>query len=124
MTRQNVTDGPREILTNRCPICSGDGVVVSDATHALEVERTLRGLAKGSRVQAFEVEVHPRVLALLAGSGGTRLEALEAAARRRFFLVPAAGYGHVHLDHVEVVQQGKLDTVRPATPVRTVTRSS
>jgi len=117
MTRQNVTDGPREILTNRCPICSGDGVVVSDATHALEVERTLRGLAKGSRVQAFEVEVHPRVLALLAGPGGTRLEALEAAARRRFFLVPAAGNGHVHFDHVEVVRQGKLDTLRPATPV-------
>jgi ribonuclease G len=117
MTRQNVTDGPREILTNRCPICSGDGVVVSDATHALEVERTLRGLAKGSRVQAFEVEVHPRVLALLAGPGGTRLEALETAARRRFFLVPAAANGHVHLDHVEVVRQGKLDTLRPATPV-------
>jgi ribonuclease G len=117
MTRQNVTDGPREILTNRCPICSGDGVVVSDATHALEVERTLRGLAKGSRVQAFEVEVHPRVLALLAGPGGTRLEALEAAARRRFFLVPAAGNGHVHFDHVEVVRQGKLETLRPATPI-------
>jgi ribonuclease G len=117
MTRQNVTDGPREILTNRCPICSGDGVVVSDATHALEVERKLRALAKGSRVQAFEVEVHPRVLALLAGPGGIRLEALEAAARRRFFLVPAAGNGHVHLDHVEVVRQGKLETVRPATPV-------
>ena len=23
MTRQNVTDGPREILTNRCPVCAG-----------------------------------------------------------------------------------------------------
>ena len=117
MTRQNVTDGPREILTNRCPVCSGAGVVVSDATHALEVERKLRAIAKGSRVQAFEVTVHPRVLALLAGPGGARLEELEAAARRRFFLVPAAGNGHVHLDHFEVVRQGKLETVRPATPV-------
>ena len=117
MTRQNVTDGPREILTNRCPVCSGDGVVVSDATHALEVERKLRVLAKGSRVQAFEVEVHERVLALLAGPGGARLEELEAAARRRFFLVPAVGNGHVHLDHVEVVRQGKVDTLRPETPV-------
>jgi ribonuclease G len=117
MTRQNVTDGPREILTNRCPICSGDGVVVSDATHALEVERKLRVLAKGSRVQAFEVEVHPRVLALLAGPGGARLEALEAASRRRFFLVPASVNGHVHLDHVEVLRQGKVDTLRPETPV-------
>jgi ribonuclease G len=117
MTRQNVTDGPREILTNRCPVCSGDGVVVSDATHALEVERKLRALAKGSRVQAFEVELHPRVVALLAGPGASRLEALEAASRRRFFLVPAAGNGHVHLDHLEVLRQGKLDALRPETPV-------
>jgi ribonuclease G len=117
MTRQNVTDGPREILTNRCPICSGDGVVVSDATHALEDERKLRAIAKGSRVQAFEVAVHPRVLALLAGPGGTRLEEVESASRRRFFLVPATGDAHVHLDHFEVVRQGKLDTVRPSTPV-------
>ena len=118
MTRQNVTDGPREILTNRCPICDGDGVVVSDATHALEIERRLRAIAKGSRVQAFKVAVHPRVLTVLVGDGGRRLEAVEAASRRRFYLVPAAGIGgHVHLDHFEVVAQGKLETVRPDAPV-------
>ena len=117
MTRQNVTDGPREILTERCPICDGDGIVVSDATHALEVERKLRAIAKGSRVQAFQVAVHPRVLALLVGRGGSRLTAVEAAARRRFFLVPAVGNGHVHHDHVDVLAQGKLETMRPAAPV-------
>ncbi len=117
MTRQNVTDGPREILTTRCPVCSGDGIVVSDATHALEVERKLRAVAKGSRVQAFEVAVHPLVLSLLVGRGGERLEALEAATRRRFFLVPASGNGHVHLDHLEVVRQGKLEALLPPAPV-------
>jgi ribonuclease G len=117
MTRQNVTDGPREILTERCPICDGDGIVVSDATHALEVERKLRAIAKGSRVQAFQVAVHPRVLAVLVGRGGSRLTEVEAAARRRFFLVPAAGNGHVHHDHVEVLAQGKLEAMRPAAPV-------
>jgi ribonuclease G len=117
MTRQNVTDGPREILTTRCPVCDGAGVVVSDATHALEVERKLRAVAKGSRVQAFKVAVHPRVLALLVGPGGSRLSALDAVSRRRFFLVPAAGNGHVHLDHFEVLAQGKLETVRPSAPV-------
>ena len=117
MTRQNVTDGPREILTNRCPICDGAGVVVSDATHALEIERRLRAIAKGSRVQAFRVAVHPRVLTLLAGPGGSRLEELEAAARRRFFLVPALGNGHVHVDHFEVLAQGKVDALRPEAPV-------
>jgi ribonuclease G len=117
MTRQNVTDGPREILTNRCPVCAGDGVVVSEGTRALEIERKLRAIAKGSRVQAFRVEVHPRVLSLLVGAGGARLEALEAVARRRFFLVPALGNGHLHLDHFEVVGQGKLETMQPEAPV-------
>ena len=35
MTRQNVTDGPREILTRKCPTCDGDGVVA------------LRGVGRG-----------------------------------------------------------------------------
>ena len=30
MTRQNVTDGVREILTERCPTCDGEGVVLSE----------------------------------------------------------------------------------------------
>jgi predicted RNA-binding protein with TRAM domain len=118
MTRQNVTDGPREILTTKCAVCAGDGFVVSEATHALEIERKLRDLAKGSRVQGFRVEVHPRIRSLLAGPGGSRLEEVEAAARRRFYLVAAeAGNGHVHLDHFEVVKQGKLETLRPEAPV-------
>ena len=29
MTRQNVTDGPREILAQKCPTCAGDGIVLS-----------------------------------------------------------------------------------------------
>ena len=118
MTRQNVTDGPREILTAKCAVCGGDGFVVSEATHALEIERKLRVLAKGSRVQAFRVAVHPRVLWLLAGPGGKRLEGIEEAARRRFFLVPGESRnGHVHLDHFEVLAQGKRETLTPEAPL-------
>src|SRR5512134_2032954 len=39
MTRQNVTDGVREILTKRCPTCDGEGVVSSEETMAIEVIR-------------------------------------------------------------------------------------
>jgi ribonuclease G len=117
MTRQNVTDGPREILTQKCPQCLGDGFVVSDATIAIEIERQLRGIAKGARAQAFRVAVHPRVLSLLVGPGGDRLAAIEATVRRRFFLVPASN-GHVHVDHFEVLEQGKLETLAPAAPVK------
>ncbi len=116
MTRQNVTDGPREILTRRCPICEGDGFVVSDETVAIQIERRLRAVAAGgTRVQAFRVAVHPRVLSLLVGPGGRRLADIEAAARRRFFLVPADNV-HVHLDHFEVLEQGKLDALKPTAP--------
>jgi ribonuclease G len=118
MTRQNVTDGPREIITKKCPTCEGDGVVVSEVSHAVEVERKLRQLvAPGSRVQAYSVEVHPKVAATLAGAGGSRLATLEEQTRRRFFLRGAAGNGHVHLDHFAVLGEGKLEELRPASPV-------
>ena len=116
MTRQNVTDGPREILTRKCPTCAGDGIVVSDHTVAMQVERRLRSLAApGNRVQAYRVALHPRVLELVAGPGGARLAAIEEATRRRFFLVPAEG--HIHADHFEVLAEGKLVDLQPDTPL-------
>ena len=117
MTRQNVTDGPREVMTRKCPTCGGDGIVVSDATVALQVERRLRALAvasAGSRVQAYRVAVHPKTLALLVGPGGSRLAALEEATRRRFYLVPAEG--HVHADHLDVLAEGRRADLDPAAP--------
>jgi ribonuclease G len=114
MTRQNVTEGPREVMTRKCPTCGGDGIVLSDETAAIEVERRLRALARGSRVQAFLVEVNPKVASLLLGPGGSRLEAIETSSRRRFFLVPKAG---IHLDHFHVLKQGKLETIAPEAPI-------
>jgi ribonuclease G len=113
MTRQNVTDGPREILTRKCPTCGGDGIVISDATAAIEIERKLRALARGSRVQAFRVEVNPRIAALLVGPGASRLEEIESLSRRRFFFVPKE---NVHLDHFLALEQGKLETIAPKAP--------
>ena len=49
MTRQNVTDGVREILTTRCPTCDGEGVVLSAETVALESMRKLRELAAAEK---------------------------------------------------------------------------
>ena len=49
MTRQNVTDGVREILTKRCPTCDGEGVVESEETVAIQVVRRLRDLVEGER---------------------------------------------------------------------------
>ncbi len=114
MTRQNVTDGPREILTKKCPTCAGDGIVVSEASAALEVERRLRTLAAGSRAQAFQVEVNPKTMSLLLGKGGSRLAEIEEASKKRFFLAPKEG---VHSDHAAVLAEGKLADLQPPAPI-------
>ena len=85
MTRQNVTDGPREILTVACPACAGDGVVISDETHAVDAERRLRALVATSRSQAFRVELNARVAGIVIGPGASRLDELEKETGRRFF---------------------------------------
>jgi ribonuclease G len=113
MTRQNVTEGPREILTRKCPTCGGDGVVISEQSAAIDLERRLREHARGSRVQAYRVEVNAKVASLLIGPGASRLQEIEAASRRRFFLV---GKDNVHLDHFLVLEQGKLESVAPEAP--------
>ena len=114
MTRQNVTDGPREILTKKCPTCAGDGIVLSEASAALEVERRLRTLAAGSRAQAFQVEVNPKTMSLLLGKGGSRLAEIEEASKKRFFLAPKEG---VHADHAAVLAEGKLVDLQPPAPI-------
>jgi ribonuclease G len=66
MTRQNVTDGVREILTVRCPTCEGEGVVLSAETVALEGLRKLHDMiAENPQPEAFLIRVHPKVAAEL-----------------------------------------------------------
>jgi ribonuclease G len=114
MTRQNVTDGPREVMTRKCPTCGGDGVVMSETTAAIDVERRLRALASGSRSKAFRVEVNARVAALVVGPGAERLAELEARTKRRFFLEPRED---VHLDHMAVLAQGTVAKLAPEAPM-------
>jgi ribonuclease G len=75
MTRQNITDGVREILTAPCPTCKGEGVVLSPETVALEGLRKLRDLATRD-AEAFLLRVNPKVAAELidADSGLAELE--------------------------------------------------
>ncbi|MGZ4354786.1 MAG: ribonuclease E/G, partial [Gaiellaceae bacterium] len=114
MTRQNVTDGPRELMTRKCPTCGGDGIVYSEASAAIDVERRLRALVAGSRSQAFEVELAAPIASALVGPGARRLIELEALTKRRLVL---RGKANMHLDHFVVLREGKLADLAPAAPV-------
>jgi ribonuclease G len=116
MTRQNVTDGPREILTKRCPTCHGDGIVVSEASSAVEDERRLRALcSQNPRTKAFKVELNAHVAAMLIGPGAARLKEIEAATKRTFLLQGKEG---VPLDHFTVLGKGTVEKLAGESPYR------
>jgi ribonuclease G len=110
MTRQNVTDGPREILTVACQTCGGNGVVVSAETHAVEVERRLRAHIAGSKSEAFLVELNSTVAGILIGPGGARLDELEKETARRFAFKTKRSFRQ---DHFKILAEGKASDIDP-----------
>ena len=103
MTRQNITDGVREILTTRCPTCDGEGVVLSEETVAIDVLRHLRELvADRPKPEAFLIRVNPRVAAkLLEDESG--LAEIEAETGKHFHF---EGGDALSIDTYEVADEG------------------
>ena len=103
MTRQNVTDGVREILTKRCPTCEGEGVVESEETVAISVVRRLRDLIdEHPDPEAFLVRVNPKVAAELLREESP-LHELEEDSGKHFHF---EGGDALSLDTFEVVDRG------------------
>ena len=110
MTRQNVTEGVREIISRPCPTCDGDGVIKSEETIAIEFERRLRTLVKKApkKHEAFLVQMNPRVSAMFTGNAKRVLHALEEETGRRFHFTGSEG---LPLDHFDIVMEGSRDEV-------------
>lgn len=111
MTRQNVTDGLRGILTKTCPTCGGEGVIVSEETMSFDIERRLRQLAASSSSEAFLVEVHPKVAAMLIGQGGAKLRELEEETGKYFSF---EGLDTIPIDTFEVSAEGSREAIQRA----------
>ena len=108
MTRQNVTDGVREILTKRCPTCDGEGVVSSEETVAIDIVRKLRNVvAADPNPEAYLIRVNPRVAAeLLKPDSG--LAELEEESSKRFHF---EGGEALSLDTFDVVETGDNEEI-------------
>jgi len=103
MTRQNVTDGVREILTSPCPTCDGGGVVLSAETVALDAMRRLPDIAAGAKdAEALLVRVHPKVAAELIDPD-SGLADLEEKTGKQFHF---EGGEALSIDTFEVVETG------------------
>jgi ribonuclease G len=110
MTRQNVTEGVREIMSRPCPTCHGEGVIKSEDTIAIEFERQLREIAARAKrgTEAFLVQVNPRVSAKFTGEGARVLHALENETGKIFHFEGSEG---LPLDHFAITQEGSNDDI-------------
>jgi ribonuclease G len=111
MTRQNVTDGVREIMTRTCPTCGGEGVIKSEETIAIETARQLRAIVEEAGEEgpeAYLVRLNPRVTGWFTADDARELQALESETGRWFHFEGSEG---LHLDHFAVTQTGTRDEI-------------
>ncbi|HEX9481267.1 MAG TPA: Rne/Rng family ribonuclease [Solirubrobacteraceae bacterium] len=109
MTRQNVTEGVREIMTRECPTCDGEGVIRSEETIAIEFERKLRDVAvEHPDSDAFLVQINPRVSTQFTGNGSRVLHVLEADTGKSFLFEGSEG---LDLDHFAITFMGTREEV-------------
>jgi ribonuclease G len=116
MTRQNVTDGVREILTVPCPTCHGEAVVLSEETVALEGLRKMREIvSEDGKHEAYLVRVHPKVAAELIDPN-SGLSSLEEETGKEFHF---EGGEALPIDTFEIVETGsKQQIVERALPFK------
>jgi ribonuclease G len=104
MTRQNVTEGVREIMSRPCPTCDGDGVIRSEETIAIEFERRLRDIVvERPDADSFLVQINPRVTAEFTRQASRVLHALEGRTGKSFLFEGSEGLA---LDHFAITFEG------------------
>ena len=108
MTRQNVTDGVREIMTRPCPTCHGEGVIKSEETIAIEFERRMRDVAKETKAEALLIQMNPRVSAEFTGNEARALHQIEEDTGKWFHFEGSEG---LPLDHFAVLMEADREKV-------------
>ncbi|MGB4593111.1 MAG: Rne/Rng family ribonuclease [Coriobacteriia bacterium] len=87
MTRKNVTDGLYGVLTEPCPMCKGEGRIVSDATRRISAERRLREILTTGRSSAYLVAMSPETYALVTAPGNNAVPILKAETGKQITLM-------------------------------------
>jgi ribonuclease G len=108
MTRQNVTEGVREIMTRPCPTCDGEGVIKSEETIAIEFERRMREVAAQTDQEALLLQMNPRVSAEFTGNSARVLHAIEAETGKWFHFEGSEG---LPLNHFAVLMEADREVV-------------
>ncbi len=108
MTRENVTEGVREIMTKECKVCDGEGVVLTEETIAIQMEHKLRELAKKSKSKAFLIKANSLVFSIIIGPDGEGLEQIERETGKHFYF---EGFDSLPREMFEVSLEGGSEEI-------------
>jgi ribonuclease G len=100
MTRRREGSSLRQILHRPCPYCSGDGVIKSALTVALQTRRQVREMAAQSGSSALQVTMHPETAAAFLGTDDEIVHELEETTRSAIYLHVEFG---LHLESSRIV---------------------
>ncbi len=109
MTRQKVRDDLGDLVQKDCPYCDGTGQVLSEKTMALEVIRKLEKMTVYEDFSAILLEMHPRVAAVLIGSGGDKLTELENKLQIEIYI---NGNKDLHIEDLNILDKGSRKRLR------------
>ena len=111
MTRKNVTDGLYEVLTEVCPVCKGQGRVLSESTRRIMVERRMREVLLAGRSAAYLFGLAPETYAIVNQPGRNLLATLRAETRKQVAIVADQDCGPAE---VRVLIEGKAGSIERA----------
>jgi len=111
MTRKNVTDGLYEVLTEVCPVCKGQGRVLSESTRRIMVERRMREVLLAGRSAAYLFGLAPETYAIVNQPGRNILATLRAETRKQVAIVADQDCGPAE---VRVLIEGKAGSIERA----------
>lgn len=116
MTRKKVREGFGELIQRECPYCQGSGMVISESGMALKIIREISDLVVKENFSAILLEVHPKVAAVLIGTGGEKLKELEERTGLDIYI---SGNDELHLETYNIINKGsKKELARLALPVQ------
>jgi ribonuclease G len=93
VTRKNVTDGLYGILTEPCPVCEGEGRVISRTTRRISVERRMREILSAGKSNAYLFGLNPQTYELVMAPGNNTAASLRSETGKQVSIVADDGTG-------------------------------
>jgi len=111
ITRQRVRQGTKLALYDRCPACTGSGLVRSVASLVPHVMRQVRLALSKKDAEAVEVSSHPNVVDQLSNAKRHDLARLEDQARAKIRILSRPDFRPGQVQVVSVLKDGKKLTL-------------